>query len=151
MLRRRRVSRRHEAWIDVAKAAIAGDHLRHALLDAAKFAIPLHVAVAEVLHRAPRRIAEAAGVGGRYADAHRRRQKSGHGQCADGCHGFSLGCGYPQATRNAADAGKLTAPSPARGDTRAVAMEAAANRGLGRDLPDVMRCNVKHDDDCRSQ
>src|SRR4029077_4932474 len=64
---RRRRNRRHEARIEVAEAAVAGDHVRHAFLDAAEFAIRHHVAGAEILYRAPRRIAEAAGVGGRSA------------------------------------------------------------------------------------
>jgi hypothetical protein len=71
---RRRSRRRHKAWIDVAEAAVAGDHMRRAFLDAAKFAIPHHVAGAEILHRAPRRIAEAAGVARRHAKAHRCRK-----------------------------------------------------------------------------
>jgi len=66
---RRPVSRRHETRIDVAEAAIAGDHVRRAVFDGAKFAIPHHVAGAEILHRAPRRIAEAAGVGCANAEA----------------------------------------------------------------------------------
>jgi hypothetical protein len=77
---RRRGRWRHKAWIDVAKAAVAGDHMRRAFFDAAKFAIPHHVAGAEILHRAPRRIAEAAGVARRHAKAHRCR-KSGRRQC----------------------------------------------------------------------
>jgi hypothetical protein len=72
MFDRRRVMRRHKAWIDVAKTAIAGDHMRRAFFGSAKFAIPHHVAGAEILHRAPRRIAEAAGLGGGNATAHRR-------------------------------------------------------------------------------
>jgi hypothetical protein len=93
MFDRRYGRRRHEAWIDVAEAAIAGDDVGRARLGAAKFAIPHHVASAEILHRAPWRIAEAAGVGGRYADAHRRRYQTGHRQCTNGFHGFSLGRG----------------------------------------------------------
>ena len=69
MLDRRGVRRRHEAWIDVAETTIAGNHMRRAFLDAAEFAIPHHVAGAEILHRAPRRIAEAAGVSGANAEA----------------------------------------------------------------------------------
>jgi hypothetical protein len=61
---RRYGNRRHKTWIDIAEAAIAGDDVRCALLGGAKFAIPHHVAGAKVLHRAPRRIAEAAGVSG---------------------------------------------------------------------------------------
>src|SRR5580692_2087794 len=72
---RRRVSGRHKAWIDVAKTAIAGDHIRRAFRGAAEFAIPHHVAGAEILHRAPRRIAEAAGVSGANAE-----NQSGRGQ-----------------------------------------------------------------------
>ena len=69
MLDRRGVRRRHEAWIDVAKTTIAGNHMRCAFLDTAEFAVPHHVAGAEILHRAPRRIAEAAGVSGANAEA----------------------------------------------------------------------------------
>jgi hypothetical protein len=105
MAGRRPVSRRNKTRIDVAEAAIAGDHVWHARLDGAKLAIPLHVAVAKTLHRAPRRIADGAGVGGRNAGAHNCRQQAG--QCADGFHGLSLGRHYPEATRNAHDAGKL--------------------------------------------
>ena len=50
--------------IEIAETAIAGNHMRRAFLDAAEFTIPHHVAGAEILHRAPRRIAEAAGVAG---------------------------------------------------------------------------------------
>ena len=85
---RRRVSRRHKTWIDVAKTAIAGDHMRRAFLDTAEFAIPHHVAGAEILHRAPWRIAEAAGVARGSAKADRCRNSKGR-QCrseAD-CHG----------------------------------------------------------------
>src|SRR5580658_7698959 len=70
MFDRRYGRRRHEAWIDVAEAAIAGDDVGRARLGGAKFAIPHHVASAEILHRAPRRIAVAAGLGGRNAGAH---------------------------------------------------------------------------------
>ena len=69
MLDRRGVRRRHEAWIDVAETTIAGNHMRRAFLDAAEFTIPHDVAGAEILHRAPRRIAEAAGVGGANAES----------------------------------------------------------------------------------
>ena len=77
MLDRRGVRRRHEAWIDVAEAAIAGNHMRRAFLDAAKFAVPHHVAGAEILHRAPRRIAEAAGVARGRTKADRCRKSGG--------------------------------------------------------------------------
>jgi hypothetical protein len=50
MFERRRVRRRRKAWIDVAEAAIAGDHVRSAFFRGAKFAIPHHVAGAEILH-----------------------------------------------------------------------------------------------------
>jgi hypothetical protein len=83
---RRYGSRRHKTWIDVAKAAIAGDHVRRARLGAGKFAIPHHVAGAEILHRAPRRIAEAAGMGGANAES-----QSGRGQYESALHGSSLG------------------------------------------------------------
>jgi hypothetical protein len=68
---RRPGRRRHEAWIDIAEAAIAGDHVRRAFFGSAKFAIPHHVAGTEILHRAPWRIAEAAGVARRHAKADR--------------------------------------------------------------------------------
>ena len=61
---RRRVRLWHKAWVDIAKAAIARDDVGHAFLDGAKLAIPLHIAGAEILHRAPRRIADGAGVSG---------------------------------------------------------------------------------------
>jgi hypothetical protein len=61
---RRYGNRRHKTWIDIAEAAIAGDDVRCARLGTAKFAIPHYVAGAEILHCAPRRIAEAAGVSG---------------------------------------------------------------------------------------
>src|ERR1700724_129298 len=91
MLDRRSVRRRHEAWIDVAETAIAGNHMRRAFLDTAEFTIPHHVAGAEILHRAPRRIAEAAGVARRRTKANRCRKSRGR-QCrseAD-CHGPRL-------------------------------------------------------------
>src|SRR6202030_4072390 len=69
MLDRRGVRRRHKARVDVAETAIAGNHMRRAFLDAAEFTIPHYVAGAEILHRAPRRIAEAAGVGCANAEA----------------------------------------------------------------------------------
>jgi len=88
MLDRRGVRRRHKAWIDVTETTIAGDHMRHAVLDTAEFTIPHHVAGAEILHRAPRRIAEAAGVARGRTKANRCR-KSGGRQCRseDDCHG----------------------------------------------------------------
>jgi hypothetical protein len=91
MLDRRGVRRRHEAWIDVAKTTIAGNHMRRAFLDTAEFAVPHDVAGAEILHRAPRRIAEAASVARGRTKANRRR-KSGDRQCrseAD-CHGAKI-------------------------------------------------------------
>ena len=48
--------------IEIAKAAIAGDHCRLALLGALEFAIPDHVAGAEILHRAPRPVADRTGA-----------------------------------------------------------------------------------------
>src|SRR5580704_7591876 len=83
---RRRGIWRGPAWIEVAKTAIAGDHVRHAFLDGAKLAIPLHVAGAEILHRAPRRIADGAGVSGANAES-----QSGHGQYRSALHRSSLG------------------------------------------------------------
>jgi hypothetical protein len=49
-------------WIEIAEAAIAADHRRLALLDALEFAVPDHISAAEILHRAPRRIADRAGA-----------------------------------------------------------------------------------------
>jgi len=72
----------------IAEAAVAGDHVRHAFLDAAEFAIRHHVAGAEILHRAPWRIAEAAGVGGR--SAHRRCPQAGDRQYAWCFHHLSV-------------------------------------------------------------
>src|SRR5580704_12135817 len=73
MLDRRGVRRRHKAWIDIAETTIAGNHMRRAFFDAAEFAIPNDVAGAEILHRAPWRVAETAGVGGANAES-----QSGH-------------------------------------------------------------------------
>jgi hypothetical protein len=82
-----RVSRRHKSWINVAKTAIAGDHMRRAFFGAAEFAIPHHVAGAEILHRAPRRIAEAAGVACRPAENDRCRNSKGRCRSEADCHG----------------------------------------------------------------
>lgn len=92
MLDRRGVRRWHKAWIDVAETAIAGNHMWRAFLDTAEFTIPHHVAGAEILYRAPRRIAEAAGVGGGRTKANRCRKSGGGRQCrseAD-CHGAKI-------------------------------------------------------------
>jgi len=136
MLDRRCVRRRHKAWIDVAEAAIAGDHMRCAFLGSAEFAIPHHVAGAEILHRAPRRIAEAAGVARGHTNCCR---KSDRRQCrseAD-CHGA-----------------KIVMPSSLswrQVQAAAVSMQdEAAIRG-GRDLPDVVRGKEKHENDGGSQ
>jgi len=48
--------------IEIAEAAIAGDHRRLALLRTPEFAVPDHLAGAEALHRAPRRVADRAGT-----------------------------------------------------------------------------------------
>ena len=48
--------------IEIAEAAIAGDHRRLALLGALEFAVPDHISAAEILHRAPRCIADRAGI-----------------------------------------------------------------------------------------
>ena len=91
MLDRRGVRRRHKARIDIAETAIAGNHMRGAFLDTAEFTIPHHVAGAEILHRAPRRIAEAAGVARGRTKANRCRNSGGR-QCrseAD-CHGAKI-------------------------------------------------------------
>jgi hypothetical protein len=137
---RRCRGRRHKARIDIAEAAIAGDHMRRAFFDSAKFAIPHHVAGAEILHRAPRRVTEAAGVSGR--NAHRRRQQGGRRQCADGSHGFSLGRRCASGTLNGPDAGKLTVPGLCRQSAALLEMHAhprvadphdlAGSRRLGR-------------------
>jgi hypothetical protein len=92
MLDRRGVRRRHKAWIDVAETTIAGNHMRRAFLDAAEFTIPHDLAGAEILHRAPRRIAEAAGVARGHTKADRCRKSGGGRQCrseAD-CHGAKI-------------------------------------------------------------
>src|SRR5580692_11985277 len=91
MLDRRGVRRRHKAWIDIAETTIAGNHMRRAFFDAAEFAIPNDVAGAEILHRAPRRIAEAAGVARGRTKANCCR-KSGGRQCRSeaGCHGAKI-------------------------------------------------------------
>ena len=65
--------------IEIAAAAVAGDHRRLALLDSREFAIPNDVAGAEVLHSAPRRVADRAGVARRGADKE-RGSKSGGGE-----------------------------------------------------------------------
>src|ERR1700730_15760525 len=56
-IRARRRRRRTRPRVEIAEAAVAGDHVRHAFFDCTIFAIPDHVA-AEILHRAPRRVAE---------------------------------------------------------------------------------------------
>jgi hypothetical protein len=64
--------------IEIAEAAIAGDHRRLALLDALEFAVPDHISAADILHRAPRRIADCAGMA-------RRGEKQQHtAECGDG-------------------------------------------------------------------
>ena len=88
-----RGDRRRPARVDVAKAAIAGDHFRLALRDRLVLAIPHHVAGAEILYRAPRRVADGTGLARRHANQHGRRQAEGrkqelchrsHGQRSDG-------------------------------------------------------------------
>jgi hypothetical protein len=108
MLDRRRVRRRHKARIDVAEAAVAGDHLRRAFLDAAEFAVPHHVAGAEILHCAPWRIAEAAGVGGANAET-----QSSRGQYRCGLHGLSLGRREGEARRGRFSIGPVLAQGEA--------------------------------------
>ena len=64
--------------IEIAEAAIAGDHRRLALLGALEFAIPDHISGADILHRAPRRIADRAGTA-------RRGEKQQHtAECGGG-------------------------------------------------------------------
>jgi hypothetical protein len=42
--------------VDVAKTAIAGDHIRHAFLDGPIAAVPIHVAHAEIYDGTPGRV-----------------------------------------------------------------------------------------------
>lgn len=54
--------------VELAKAAIAGEHVRHAFFDSAVFALPFDVAGADVDDRAPGGVAigESGGGRGRY-------------------------------------------------------------------------------------
>src|SRR5580704_18259473 len=66
--------RRSRPRIEIAKTAVAGDHVRRAFFDCTIFAIPDHVA-AEILHRAPRRVAERV-AGGNIATHGRHKGRS---------------------------------------------------------------------------
>ncbi len=66
---------RYKTWaprVQIAKAAVAGDYIRHALFDRAILAIPIDVAHAEIDDRTPRRVARR--VTRRSAEHQARRQ-----------------------------------------------------------------------------
>ena len=65
--------------IEVAKATVAADRGRLALLGGLEFAIPDDVTGAKILHGAPRRVADRASMAGRGADKERRTE-SGCGE-----------------------------------------------------------------------
>ena len=74
--------------IDVAKTAIAGDHVRHAGVEGLVLAVPVHFAGTDVDHRAPRRIAVTR-VAWRHSQAQQHRRAA---DCQyDPLHGLRLG------------------------------------------------------------
>ena len=88
MLSERNRLGRIPAWparVHVAKAAVAGDHIRPALLDRAIMAVPLHLAGADRHHRTPGVVPK--GLAGRNIEAQARRQGGNRKhQSHDGFH-----------------------------------------------------------------
>jgi hypothetical protein len=87
--RRRRLVLR-PGRIEVAAAAVAGDHCRLALFGGHEFAVPDDVSGAEILHGAPWRVADRAGVARRRADKKSHPKSGGSegesGECVHGAH-----------------------------------------------------------------